>query len=335
MSAIGILGAGSWGTALAISWARMGLSVFLRPRTAEQAERLSRERSNEQYLPGFVFPKPLKIWSESHPPTIWQSLDACVIATPASVVLPLVETLLNDWSYPKELPLVIASKGFDPQSGELLPRMIEKRWPEGSIFVLSGPSFAIEVAENRPTALVLAGRSDVQTQQLVSVLHHPRLRIYRNRDPMGVAWAGAHKNVLAIAAGIADALKLGSNARAALITRGLAEMRRLGLAKGARDETFLGLAGIGDLMLTATDPLSRNFRLGRFLGQGLGVDESVEKIGQVVEGRWSVLHANRFAEQYHLSAPLTDVVFKIIEEGLSPEAALEQLLLRQNGLEFG
>jgi glycerol-3-phosphate dehydrogenase (NAD(P)+) len=227
-------------------------------------------------------------------------------------------------------PVVWLCKGLERQSG-LLPHQIasDTMGPDAPVGVLSGPSFAQEVAQGLPTALTLAAQDAALARDAALTIHGAALRVYTSDDVVGVEVAGAVKNVIAIAAGICDGLKLGHNARAALVTRGLAEMRRFGLALGAKGETFMGLAGLGDLVLTATSDLSRNRRIGLALAQGAKLEDALGSLGHVAEGVYTSREVDRRADELKLEMPITRVVRRVLDGELSAKAALAELLSRE------
>ncbi|MET0209701.1 MAG: NAD(P)H-dependent glycerol-3-phosphate dehydrogenase, partial [Burkholderiaceae bacterium] len=282
---IAVLGAGAWGTALAAALAARH-ATLLWARDAAQADAIERERRNERYLPGIALPAAL-----SCTPVLDAALahvreagdgGLIVIATPMSALREMLGR-----AAPAGVGLWWLCKGFEATTHRLGHEIAREVAPAARCGVLSGPSFAMEVAHGRPTALVAASADDALRRQAVTAFHGDALRIYTSADPVGVEVGGAVKNVIAIATGIADGMQLGLNARAALVTRGLAEMTRLGVALGARAETFMGLSGLGDLVLTATGDLSRNRRVGLLLAQGRSLPDILRELGHVAEGAYS------------------------------------------------
>ncbi|NBB93310.1 MAG: NAD(P)H-dependent glycerol-3-phosphate dehydrogenase, partial [Gammaproteobacteria bacterium] len=278
---IAVLGAGSWGTALGMQLARMGHEVRLWARDAERASAMERDRVNARYLPDSRFPDGLHVTADLE--AACRDADRLLVATPSHA---FGETLDRVAPFvTAEAGLAWASKGFEPGTGRLLHEVAGERFGDDiPLALITGPSFAREVAEGLPTAVTVAATDPDFGQAWAELLHGNNFRAYYTADLVGAELGGAIKNVLAVACGMADGMGLGHNTRAALITRGLAEMRRLGRALGADDHTLMGLAGIGDLVLTCTGDQSRNRRLGLALGQGRSVDEAVAEIGQVVEG---------------------------------------------------
>jgi glycerol-3-phosphate dehydrogenase (NAD(P)+) len=274
---ISVLGAGAWGTALAIAAARRH-RVLLWARDAAQAQRLAAERRNDRYLPRAVWPDQMSVTSDHAAALAHAEGGLVIVATPMAALRERLAALAPDTC------VFWLCKGVESATGSLGHQIAASVLPRASVGVLSGPSFAQEVAGGSPTALVAASADAALCDLAVNAFHSESLRIYRSTDVVGVEVGGAVKNVLAIATGIADGLNLGLNARAALITRGLAEMTRLGVALGAQADTFMGLSGLGDLVLTATGDLSRNRKVGLLLAQGLSLDGILEKLGHVAEG---------------------------------------------------
>jgi glycerol-3-phosphate dehydrogenase (NAD(P)+) len=315
---VAVLGAGAWGTAIAAVLSAR-LDVALWARDAAQAEALAATRYNERYLPGIALPTPVRVTSDL--PLALQNAALALAATP---VAGLREVL------PKaKLPLVWLCKGFEEGTG-LLPHEIaaQTMGAEARCGALSGPSFAAEVARGLPCALTLASKDAGFAREAAAMLHGGRMRVYYSADLVGVEIGGAVKNVMAIAAGISDGLGLGLNARAALITRGLAEMARLGAALGGSAETFFGLAGAGDLILTATGELSRNRRVGLELAQGRSLSDILARLGHVAEGVRSAKEVTRLAKAKGVDMPVSDAVNAVLEERLTPAAAVQTLLAR-------
>ena len=274
---IGVLGAGAWGTALSIHAAASN-DVMLWARDAEQLRRIREAACNERYLPGVTIPPQVALTAQREEALAFARGGLIVVATPMAGLREQLAAL------PRGVAVLWLSKGFEEASGALGHEIARALRGDAPCGVISGPSFALEVARGQPTALVAASSDAALVAQVVSALHGASLRVYASDDPIGVEVGGAVKNVLAIATGIADALALGQNARAALITRGLAEMTRLGVALGARAETFMGLSGLGDLVLTATGDLSRNRQVGLALGHGRALPQILLQLGHVAEG---------------------------------------------------
>lgn len=320
MTRVAVLGAGAWGTSIASVLAAR-LEVVLWARDPAQARSISATRRNERYLPGIALPGSVVVASD-----LARAIDGAQLllaATPVAGLRALFEQL------PKAASVVWLCKGFEEKTG-LLPHEIAAQTlgPAARYGALSGPSFADEVARGLPCALTLAARDAAFAREAAALLHGGRMRIYYSADLVGVEIGGAVKNVLAIAAGISDGLGLGLNARAALITRGLAEIARLGAALGGRPETLYGLAGAGDLILTATGDLSRNRRVGLELARGRSLGDILKNLGHIAEGVRSAKEVARLAKSKGVDMPVSDAVNAVLEGQLSPAAAVERLLAR-------
>lgn len=316
MNRVAVLGAGAWGTSIACVLAARR-DVTLWARDPAQAETIARTRRNERYLPRIDIPATVKV--TSLPP----AADLLLAATPVGGLRELLGRL------EKPAPLVWLCKGFEEGTGRLPHQIVEETLGSGArCGALSGPSFAEEVARGLPCALTLASRDAAFAREAAAVLHGGTMRVYYSADLVGVEIGGAVKNVMAIAAGISDGLGLGHNARAALITRGLAEITRLGVALGGKPETFMGLAGAGDLILTATGDLSRNRRVGLELAKGKRLDEVLGSLGHVAEGVYSAREVAKLAKARNVDMPVTDAVNAVLAGALQPKAAVEQLLAR-------
>jgi glycerol-3-phosphate dehydrogenase (NAD(P)+) len=320
MAKVAVLGAGAWGTAIAaVLSARLEVALWARDRS--QAEAIAKSRRNERYLPGVAVPHAVKVLADLEAACAGAKL--LLAATPVAGLRELVGALRGG------PPLVWLCKGFEQGSG-LLPHQVVEQVLGASARcgAFSGPSFASEVARGLPCALTLAARDAVFASESAALLHGGRMRVYYSTDLVGVEIAGAVKNVMAIAAGISDGLGLGLNARAALITRGLAEIARLGAAFGGSPETFFGLAGAGDLILTATGDLSRNRRVGLELARGRKLAEILADLGHVAEGVGSAREVSRIAAARGVEMPVTDAVNAVLEGRLAPAKAVELLLSR-------
>jgi glycerol-3-phosphate dehydrogenase (NAD(P)+) len=323
---IAVLGAGAWGTAIACTAAARH-SVALYVRDEAQRAQMARERVNARYLPEIVLPDSLALDSDFRSSVAHGAAGLIVIATPTNA---LREILRGVREFAPTASLVWLCKGFE-ESSELLAHQVVADELGAAAFEragpLSGPSFALEVARGLPTALTVAGPSPF-CGRVTDALHGGALRVYSTDDLIGVEIGGAVKNVLAIATGISDALGLGLNARAALITRGLAEMTRLGVALGARAETFMGLTGVGDLILTATGDLSRNRRVGLALGRGMSTAAAVAELGHVAEGVRSAQAVAGRARAAGVEMPISEAVCAVLAGKLSAQQALDRLLAR-------
>ena len=321
---IAILGAGAWGTALAISLSAQH-EVCLWTRNPAQLAEMSEDRSNRRYLPDFNFPETLRI--------VLMLEDALDQADLALVVVPtagLRQMARKMAELGANVPLLWACKGFEAGTARLPHQVVaEELGGKLRCGVLSGPSFALEVAKGLPTALTLASHDENFAHAMALQLHSPRLRVYSSTDVVGVEIGAAVKNVMAIAAGISDGMGYGYNARAALITRGLAEISRLGAAMGGRPETFMGLAGAGDLILTCTGDLSRNRTVGLRLAQGQKLERILAELGHVAEGVHTAGEVLRLAKSMHVDMPITRAVCQVLFEGVPPGRAVEELLNRE------
>jgi glycerol-3-phosphate dehydrogenase (NAD(P)+) len=318
-----VLGAGAWGTALAIN-ASERHATRLWARDDEQVQKMRAQRRNERYLPGVALPDSLQVSSDFDSSVAHASDGLIVIATPMSGLSDMLKRL------PGDAPGVLwLCKGFQEGTGWLGHEVARAICPDARVGVLSGPSFAIEVARGQPTALVAASTDAALCDEAVAALHSDNLRIYTSSDPVGVEVGGAVKNVLAIATGIADGMQLGFNARAALITRGLAEMTRLGLALGAQAETFTGLSGLGDLVLTATGDLSRNRKVGLLLAGGAPLPQILRELGHVAEGVYSAAMVLQRAQARSVEMPITESVVAVLQGRVTPQQAVERLMGRE------
>ena len=331
---ITLIGAGAWGTALALAACRAAQShaasaprtqVRLHVRDAQQAERMRSTRENARYLPGRALPAELELLSGPLSAVVAdaQAQDLFIVATPMAGLRSTLAALA-------QVPSSVAwlCKGFEAQSGRMPHEVQAEVAPSMRAGVLSGPSFAQEVASGQPAALVAASAHAQVREALVAAFHGPALRIYANDDIVGVEVGGAVKNVLAIATGLCDGLSLGLNARAALVTRGLAEMTRLGLALGARADTFMGLSGLGDLVLTATGDLSRNRKVGLLLAQGLTLTQAVDSLGHVAEGVYSARTVLQRAQTLGVDMPITAAVVALLDGTLQVREVVQRLMGR-------
>ena len=322
---IAVLGAGSWGTALAVLLAGNGAQVRLWGHLAADVERLRADRENRQFLPGVKFPSGLEPLSDLQAAV--EDVDEVLVVVPSHAFRAVTEALVPVLA--RGVALSWATKGFEPETGLLLHEVAATVLPGRPLAVLSGPSFAGEVAQGLPTAITIASTDPAHAARVAGYLHGETFRAYTSDDVVGVQVGGAAKNVMAIAAGIADGLGFGANSRAALITRGLAEITRLGLALGGRPETFMGLAGLGDLTLTCTDNQSRNRRMGLALARGLSIAEARAEIGQEVEGVATAREVYRKSRDLGVEMPITEQTYLVLYEGLAPLAAVQALLGRR------
>jgi glycerol-3-phosphate dehydrogenase (NAD(P)+) len=317
---ITVVGAGSWGTALAVHLARGGERVTLWARQPEVAEALRARRRNPWYLTDVELPAGVEPTSDASAPI---SASLVIVAVPSEFVASTLTRLARPTA-----PVVSATKGFEPGRHRRMSEVIAERWPGPPVAVLSGPTFAREVARAQPTAAVVASRDDAVAAELQRRLGSREFRLYTNRDVVGVEVGGALKNVIALATGLADGLGLGENARAGLVTRGLAEITRLAVALGGEPATLAGLAGLGDLVLTATGTLSRNRALGMALARGESRADAQRATRMVAEGVPTVTAALALADRLGVSLPIATEVGAVLSEGKAPAEALASLLGR-------
>lgn len=321
-ASVAILGAGSWGTAAAIHIAKQGHRVILWSHNPTKAQKIEKDRVNEQYLPGFRLDDTIHVTSDLVDAV--NQCDETIIAIPSHGFKGLLSLL------PDNLKRIAwLTKGIDPDTNQLLSQCVLQRFGKAiSMAVISGPSFAKEVAKGLPTAVTIAGNNTEHMKSLLKLFHHGMLRVYLSDDMIGVQLGGAMKNVLAIACGISDGLNYGANSQAALITRGLVEMRKLGRCLGAQNNTLLGLAGVGDLILTCTDNQSRNRRFGKKLGEGIDIQTAEEQIGQVVEGRYNASQICELGKMHQIELPISEQVYTILHHGIPAIEAVRNLLSR-------
>lgn len=323
---VAVLGAGSWGTALAMLLARNGHAVRLWDRDAEHVQSLLRQGENRRYLPGIGLPERLQ--PEGDLALALRGAQYVLMVVPSvgfRAVLQNVRAQLG-----ATFNLIWASKGLEPGSGKFLHQIVDEELAEHhAVAALSGPSFATEVARGLPTAVTVASKHTAYAGAVAELFHCDRFRAYTCTDLVGVELGGSIKNVLAIAAGISDGLGYGANARAALITRGLAEIMRLGTHLGGRRETFMGLAGVGDLVLTCTDDQSRNRRLGLALGRGIALEQAVSEIGQAIEGLHTAKALDALAVTNGIDMPITGQVKRVLFDAEPAATAVENLLTRE------
>jgi glycerol-3-phosphate dehydrogenase (NAD(P)+) len=331
-----VLGAGAWGTALAICASRIGAAhqVTLWARDEAQRQTMAAQRQNPRYLPDQLFPPSLQLSGGllDHASFLPSHCDLVVVATPMAALRGMLAQLQSI-----QVPVAWLCKGFESAQADgagLLGHEVQAQVAPGlQAGVLSGPSFALEVAQGQPTALVAASAHAGVREALVAAFHGPSMRVYANDDVAGVEVGGAVKNVLAIATGLCDGLALGLNARAALVTRGLAEMTRLGLALGAKTETFMGLSGLGDLVLTATGDLSRNRQVGLALAQGKTLEQAVQALGHVAEGVYSARTVLQRAQRLEVPMPITRCVVELLDGQRQPAEAVAALMGRDPAAE--
>lgn len=330
--AAAVIGAGSFGTALAIQLARRGSQTLLWGRDAGRLAAMQSARENAQYLPGCHFPVRLQTTADLS--VAVQDAADLLIATPAPVLRATLEQLRPLLRAGQGI--IVACKGLEPRSGKLAHEVIDEVFDYGCPFgVLSGPTFAKEMGLGLPTAVTIASADRAFAEKFARLLHGDGFRAYWSDDLTGVEIGGAAKNVMAIGVGIADGMSLGANTRAALITRGLAEIMRLAIAMGGRAETLMGLSGMGDLVLTCTDNQSRNRRMGLLLAQGMSVAGAIAEIRQVVEGVKAAPEVLRLAKRYAVDMPITEAVSAVLDGQLSAVEAVGMLATRPARAEIG
>ena len=328
---IAVLGAGSWGTALAALVSRHGHPTVLWGRDAAVIEAIDRQHENPRYLPGIALPEALRATTDLAEAV--SGADWILVVVPSHAFTETVRLLAP--LRPAHAGVAWATKGFEPGSGRFLHEVAgEILGDTVPLAVVTGPSFAKEVTLGLPTAITVHGDDAQFAQQVADAMHGPTFRAYTGDDMVGAELGGAMKNVLAVATGVADGMQLGLNARAGLITRGLNEMLRLAAVIGARPETLMGLAGLGDLVLTCTGDLSRNRRLGLALGRGQSLQDAVREIGQVVESVQTANEVMRLAGRHGVELPISAGVHAVLHGELTPRQGLEQLLAREQKPEY-
>ena len=326
-----VLGAGSWGTALAALIARHRHPTLLWGRDADVVEAIDARHENPRYLPGIRLPEALRATTDLA--AALAGADLVLVVVPSHAFADTLRALAP--LRPTNAGVAWATKGFEPGSGRFLHEVAgEVLGPDVPLAVVTGPSFAKEVAAGQPTAVTVHGDDEAFAQSVADVLHGPAFRAYTGNDMRGAELGGAMKNVLAVATGVADGMGLGLNARAGLITRGLNEMLRLNIAIGGRPETLMGLAGLGDLVLTCTGDLSRNRRVGLALGRGQSLADAVREIGQVVESVQTADEVMRQAEAHGVELPIAEGVRDVLHGDLSPAEGLARLLAREQKAEY-
>jgi glycerol-3-phosphate dehydrogenase (NAD(P)+) len=324
---VAVIGAGAWGTSLARHLANKGLSVRLWAYEREVVESIRTKRENTIFLPGVQLPASLSVTGSLRESV--QGIDLLLFAVPSHAARSVLQQLVP--VLPQPIPIVSATKGIEEETFKLMSEVMKEVLPSylhPSICVLSGPSFATEVCHDQPTAIVLAGQHTHTVRTLQHVFMTPCFRVYAGTDVIGVQLGGALKNVMAVAAGVVDGLSLGHNARAALITRGLAEMIRLGMALGADSKTFYGLSGVGDLVLTCTGPLSRNHTVGVRLGCGEILPDILQASQAVAEGVRTSSAAAGLARRHNIDMPIVQAVCAVLFEGKPPRVAVAELMER-------
>lgn len=342
MMNVSVLGAGSWGTALALVLARKGIPTLIWGRNREFMQELGERQENGRYLPGASFPDSLEVTSDLEQAVSCR--DVLLVVIPSHGFRKVVRQAAS-FIDPEHLPkaIISATKGIENSTLCSMTEILEQEMPaglSGRFAVLSGPSFAREVADSLPTAVTMACADQSLCVRLQDLFSTDSFRVYCNPDTVGVQIGGAVKNVLAIASGISDGMKFGTNTRAALITRGLAEITRMGLKAGANPLTFAGLAGLGDLVLTCTGDLSRNRQVGLRLGRGDSMEEILASMSMVAEGVKTSKSVYQLAQKYNVEMPITEQVYRVIYKGMEPGEAVRELMMRPpkhelHGVSFG
>ncbi|HHI78778.1 MAG TPA: NAD(P)-dependent glycerol-3-phosphate dehydrogenase [Planctomycetes bacterium] len=320
-----VLGNGGFGTALAIHAHRLGHEVSLWGHDPLYTQQVAESRKNPRYLPTAILPDGLIISSEAR--QVLEGADLVLFAVPTQHMREVGASLKSD--FPEGAPVVSCAKGMEIGTGKLPTEILEEvLGPKPSLFALSGPCHAEEVVQGKPASLVVAGKEEERLPQIQELLSGPLFRLYRNPDPLGVELGGALKNIVAIAAGIADGLELGDNAKAALLTRGLHEMAVLGVALGARWETFYGLAGMGDLITTGVSPHGRNRALGERIGRGESLEQVLASTKKVSEGVWTCKSIRERIPELGVEMPISCEVYEVLFQGKAPQEAVRSLMTR-------
>ncbi len=324
---IGYLGAGTWGTALAALLSSNGHTVVVWDRDQALIEHLKKNREHPK-LQGYKIPKKIRYTNDFS--EVFEEIDYLVESVTAQGVRPVFEKIKKEISL--TCPIILTSKGIEQKTGLLLPEIIVDVLGEDSkaqVGCISGPSHAEEVIKCLPTSVVSASYEENVKNEISNLFNNPTFRVYPNRDIHGVAFGGAMKNIIAVASGISDGLQFGDNAKAALVTRGLHEIRKLSAVKNCNPETLNGLAGLGDLFVTCASHFSRNYRFGQLIAKGKSLKEAQEEIGMVVEGAFTCVSAHELGKKFHVPVPITDAAYSILYKGVSPKEAVLALMQRQ------
>ncbi len=321
---VAVIGAGSWGTTLSILLARNGLEVRMREPDPDLAARMESERENANFLPGFLFPQTLHVMYDME--SAIHGASAVVLAVPSQALRGVVSEVPRDCG--RGMPWVVATKGLEEGSGYRMTEVVSQVRPGDRTAVLAGPSLAREVAAGLPTSVLSASTDRATAEEVRDLFHSATFRVYTSEDPIGVEIGTSLKNVVALAAGISEGMQLGANTLGALLTRGLAEITRMGVSLGARRETFLGLAGVGDLVTTCSSPLSRNRSLGFAIGRGTPVDEAMAAMTQVAEGVPTTRSAVQLGRRLRVELPIAEQVHRVLFERVDPREALRALMGR-------
>lgn len=324
MEKICVLGAGSWGTALALVVAKKGYNVSMWTLSEDQCQKVNSTRENVDYLPGVNIPKNIHITTGLKEAI--NDSSVIVLAVPSQAIRSVckqIKPFVN-----KNQILVDVAKGLEKGTGLRLSQVCEKELPECKYVVLSGPSHAEEVSRDIPTTVVVASEDLTTAEKIQDIFMSPKFRVYTNPDVVGVELGGALKNIIAFGAGICDGLGYGDNAKAALMTRGIREISRLGVAMGAETSTFSGLSGIGDLIVTCTSMHSRNRRAGILIGQGKSLDETLKEVKMVVEGITATEVAYEVAKKLNIEMPITNAIYSVLHDGANPDEVVDELMMR-------
>ena len=322
---VAVLGDGGWGTCLAVLMADQGHQVTLWGAFPEYVAQLQRTHENVKFLPGFKIPPSVRLTSDFK--EAWESPDFIIVAVPSGYVVQVLKrAAAGPWD---KVPVVSVVKGIDPETGFRMSELIRKTVPVKRLAVLSGPSISSEVARGVPTTVVAASEDVALATEVQQLFTTDRFRVYTSSDVIGVEIGGALKNVIAIACGASDGLGFGSNTKAALATRGLVEMARLGKVLGAKESTFSGLSGLGDLITTCFSPMSRNRTLGEKMGKGMSLDEATKGMEQVAEGVTTARSAYMLGRTHRVEMPITAAVYQVLFERRPPRDAVRDLMMRE------
>ena len=324
MEKICVLGAGSWGSALALSLAKKGYNVMMWTLSQEQADKINTTKENIDYLPGVLFPNNIKLTTNIEEAVSDSRL--IILAVPSQAIRSVCKQI-KEFVKPNQI-LVDVAKGLEKGTGFRLSQVCEEELPDNPYVALSGPSHAEEVAKDIPTTLVVASEDLEIAQEVQDIFMSPKLRVYTNPDVTGVELGGALKNIIAFGAGICDGLGYGDNTKAALMTRGIREIARLGTALGADANTFSGLSGIGDLIVTCTSMHSRNRRAGILIGQGKSLDETLKEVKMVVEGITATEVAYEVSKKMNIEMPITSAIYSVLHEGKNANEVVVNLMMR-------
>ncbi|MFZ2538384.1 MAG: NAD(P)H-dependent glycerol-3-phosphate dehydrogenase [Oscillospiraceae bacterium] len=323
MADIIILGSGGFGASLAVMLHKYGDTVCMWSRFQEEIDEIRKYGENKKLLPGVAIDMSIELTTDLE---LCKDKKVIILAVPSFAVRPVAHSIKDIIS--PETIVVNVGKGFEESSLMRLSEVIQEELPDNDVVILSGPSHAEEIARGVPTTIVAACKNRKSAEYIQDLLMNTNLRVYVNDDIIGVELGGALKNIIAVCAGVCDGLSLGDNTKAALITRGLAEIARLGIAMGAQGETFTGLTGMGDLIVTCTSMHSRNRRCGIFIGQGLSADDATKRVGMTVEGCVAAKAAYKLSQKYNIEMPITEQLYKVITEDKDIKTALNDLMER-------